>query len=297
MIRDSDAYNIVNYSNMNSWLQSLRIPPKDSQKYSIKLIDLGFDDPLSVLEDASLSDLEELPMKPGHTKRIMNAKSKRTGEMTNKDYTPKVGSFWWNCNHPKLWGVEDCVKWLEWINIESRNIYIHLIRQKYVNGSILWNINSLNDISTIFPNIDFHTHQNFLQEIHKLKSIISNSSLVQTYNTGINSLIAGTGSDTDDNSSRRQPIIQTFREGRSKSLDEGNLYVPVPVALETTSETLPSSPTHNHNHTPCHSACHTPISGHKTATRTVTNTSINTAVLHRNRNGSVAQLSYESLYW
>ena len=63
-----------------AFLESLRIPIDDCVEYEKRLIAGGFDDPQSLLEDASLELLESCGIKMGHIQRILNSKLKQSNE-------------------------------------------------------------------------------------------------------------------------------------------------------------------------------------------------------------------------
>ena len=70
-------------SDIQTWLQTLRITPEDAEAYAASLVDAGFDDLQAVREDCTEDDLREAGMKTGHVRRILKATT--TGSQEQKE--------------------------------------------------------------------------------------------------------------------------------------------------------------------------------------------------------------------
>ena len=70
-------------SDIQTWLQTLRITPEDAEAYAASLVDAGFDDLQAVREDCTEDDLIEAGMKTGHVRRILKATT--TGSQEQKE--------------------------------------------------------------------------------------------------------------------------------------------------------------------------------------------------------------------
>lgn len=58
-------------SEIQSWLESLRIPSNLSSGYAQKLVSLGFDDVKALREDATAEDLHDAGILIGHSRRVL----------------------------------------------------------------------------------------------------------------------------------------------------------------------------------------------------------------------------------